>query len=80
MERLSQLFQTVDRLVDQNFEKAMESSTSVKDRKVKKRSGSDTIKRESILSLHLNHKWDADLIADRLKMDPATVRAIISAS
>lgn len=78
MERLTAFFQTVERIVEENLDRTNEAGTSREGRKSKKRAGAEAIRRESILSLHLNHKWDADLIADRLKMDAATVRAIIN--
>ncbi|MCB1308096.1 MAG: hypothetical protein KDK30_07955, partial [Leptospiraceae bacterium] len=31
-----------------------------------------------IMSLHLNHKWTPDLIAERMKIDPSVVRAVIA--
>ncbi|MBL8020203.1 MAG: hypothetical protein JNM27_11105 [Leptospirales bacterium] len=77
MGKLTAFYQTIERLVDANLEKALEE-TKPEPKKSKRRTGSEALKKESILSLHLNHKWDADLIADRLKMDPATVRAIIN--
>lgn len=77
MEKLTAFYQTVERLVEENMDKAVEGGGR-EGRKSKKRAGAEAIRRESILSLHLNHKWDADLIADRLKMDAATVRAIIN--
>ena len=79
MERLSAFFQTVEKMIDTKDTGVDSREDEMFDRSRKKSaSGVADWKREGILSLYLNHKWEPDLIADRMKIDPAVVRAVIS--
>ncbi|MEQ9367057.1 MAG: hypothetical protein RIF32_22675 [Leptospirales bacterium] len=86
MDRLTAFYETVDALVDQanRFDSTDdlldEKLTPVGGRRGRKAAaqGVPEHKRNGILSLHLNHKWDADLIAERMKIDPSIVRAVIA--
>ncbi len=91
MDRLSAFYQTVDRMLSQNgtpSEPAAISSISEKSRtsssaekKPKTAAGAGSIpdwKKEGIISLHLKHKWDADLIAEKIKLEPSVVKAVIA--
>lgn len=83
MDRLTAFYQTIDASIDQAFDHQSESGGRTKvavKTGGKEKSGVGGLsewKREGILSLYLNHKWDADLIAERTKIDPAVVRAVI---
>ncbi len=83
MEKLSALYQTVEKLIDLGAQKAMDDQTTevalVRQRGGKKQNTTlPEYKRDGILSLHLNHKWDEELIAQHLKLDPSLVRAVIA--
>ena len=94
MERLSAFYQTVESMVDNSelldavpeaaavpVGAASGGGTAVATRRQKK-TGPRLAdwKRDSIMQLYLNHKWEADLIAEKMKLDPATVRAVIQSN
>lgn len=82
MDRLTAFYETVEKLLDsaldaETRELAASTPAARGGRKNAKAGSVAEWKRDSILSLYLNHKWDADLIAQRMKIDPAVVRAVI---
>ncbi len=82
MDRLTAFYETVEKLLDSALDAETRDlvAAAPAGRGGKKNAKGGTIaewKRDSILSLYLNHKWDADLIAQRMKIDPAVVRAVI---
>lgn len=87
MERLSAFYQTVETMVDNagmvtdGYETLPEAAAvpvgSGKGRNSKSAPRLADWKRDSIMQLYLNHKWEADLIAEKMKLDPAIVRAVI---
>ncbi len=83
MERLSAFYQTIEGLLDRAGEheppETIAEKTLVRAGKSKRTaSGIPDWKKDGILQLYLNHKWDADLIAERMKIDPSVVRAVIA--
>ena len=83
MERLSAFYQLVEKMIDGKGNSPDSTEDELFDSTSKKKSakGGSAVadwKRDGILSLYLNHKWEPDLIADRMKIDPAVVRAVIS--
>ena len=86
MDRLTAFFQTIDEYVDSYSHSEEYQATPARNKGGRpaqaKKSDSDQalseLKRNGILSLYLNHKWEADLIAQRMRIDPATVRAVIA--
>lgn len=87
MDRLTAFYQTVDALLDEaaRFDSTgaefSENLAPIQKGRGKAGNGKAPVpehKRNGILSLYLNHKWDADLIAERMKIDPSVVRAVIS--
>ncbi|HBS03360.1 MAG TPA: hypothetical protein DEA96_00240, partial [Leptospiraceae bacterium] len=93
MDRLGAFYQTVDRMLEEaervhQMEEQFELSRAESQREPatagarKSRSNSSLSdwKKEGILSLYLNHKWEPDLIAERMKLDPAVVKAVIASN
>ncbi len=85
MDRLSAFYQTVENLVDSRLEpgnvpEAMAVPVGAAAGRQTKKTGPRMAdwKRDSIMQLYLNHKWEAELIAEKMKLDPAIVRAVIS--
>jgi len=83
MERLSAFYQTIDRILDSapdTSEDMLEVAALPAARKGRKSlaAGLPEWKKDGILSLYMNHKWDADLIAERMKIDPSIVKAVIA--
>lgn len=81
MDRLSAFYETVDQMVV-DAERVSHSNDLLSKAKTtndrKKSSGLEDYKKEGILSLYTNHKWDPDLIAERMKLDVAVVRSVIA--
>ena len=86
MERLSSFYQMVDATLEarmgqesevlfDNFETKLPSKGK---RKKGKNEALSEHKHDGILSLYLNHKWEAELIAERMKLDLPLVRTVIA--
>lgn len=73
MERLSSFFQLIDQFVDRQGE-----LLPAEGGRSKSGSALSDVKRNGILSLYLNHKWEPDLIAQRMRLEPAVVKAVIA--
>ncbi|MCB1324165.1 MAG: hypothetical protein H7A21_02715 [Spirochaetales bacterium] len=84
MDRLTAFYETLDSFLDEG--PRIGSTEDIKAEKLVvagARAGANggrlpDHKRNGILSLYLNHKWEPDLIAERMKVDPAIVRAVIA--
>ncbi len=78
MDRLSAFYQTVEAMLDEASR--LGESAEEPGRKGRRAAGGTVpeYKRNGILSLYLNHKWEPDLIAERMKIDPSVVRAVIA--
>ncbi len=76
MDRLSAFYETVDQMLHE-ADKASGIKTEPRPAERKKAAGLEEWKKEGILSLYLNHKWEPELIAERMKIDVATVRSVI---
>lgn len=79
MDRLSAFYETVDQMLHDadRASATTESRTEPKPADRKKAAGLEEWKKEGILSLYVNHKWEPELIAERMKIDVATVRSVI---
>ena len=77
MDRLTAFYELLDKTMDSRLDTHNETPKPV-GKKKRSTSGLPDWKRDGILSLHLNHKWEADLIAERMKIEPSTVRAVIA--
>ncbi len=73
MERMSAFFQVVDQFLEEH---PMDFSGQAE--RPSDSTGLSDVKRNGILSLYLNHKWEPDLIAERMRLEPAVVRAVIA--
>jgi chromosome segregation ATPase len=74
MDKLSAFYETVEKML-QEADRATKDSKEIPE---KKRQILDEWKKEGILTLYLKHKWDPELIAERLNIDISLVRAVIS--
>jgi len=74
MDKLSAFYETVEKML-QEADRATKDSKEIPE---KKRHILDEWKKEGILTLYLKHKWDPELIAERLNIDISLVRAVIS--
>lgn len=78
MDRLSAFYETVDQMLQEAERAAAESRAETKPSTDRRKAGSlEEWKKEGILSLYVNHKWEPELIAERMKIDVATVRSVI---
>jgi DNA repair exonuclease SbcCD ATPase subunit len=78
MDRLSAFYETVDQMLQEAERAAAESRAETKPSSDRRKAGSlEEWKKEGILSLYVNHKWEPELIAERMKIDVATVRSVI---
>ncbi len=80
MDKLTSFYQVLDTMVDSRMAKEAESAPPLRNER-KSREDTETLsqhKREGILSLYLNHKWEPELIAERMKLDLPLVRMVIS--
>lgn len=75
MDKLSAFYETVDKML-QEAEKAIKEKEP-KD-KTKRSNVLDEWKKEGILTLYLKHKWEPELIAERLNLDISLVRSVIA--
>lgn len=78
MDRLSALYSTVESAVDQSDRATADAPDNGRRRRGPAAVSLNDQKRNGILSLYLNHKWEPDLIAERLRIDPAVVRTVIA--
>lgn len=75
MDKLSAFYETLERML-QEADKATKESKDVIDKS--KKNLIDEWKKEGILTLYSKHKWEPELIAERLNVDISIVRAVIS--
>ena len=85
IDKLTGFYHVVDTMIDSRLRQEEEDSavspslpgSSKKSRKQKQGNLPDH-KHDGILSLYLNHKWQPDLIAERMKIELSTVKAVIA--
>ncbi|MFN3603635.1 MAG: hypothetical protein ACK4UJ_02865 [Leptonema sp. (in: bacteria)] len=75
MDKLSAFYETVDKMLQEADKVVKEKDIHEKS---KKPNVLDEWKKEGILTLYLKHKWEPELIAERLNLDISLVRTIIS--
>ncbi|MBE7438252.1 MAG: hypothetical protein HS115_07315 [Spirochaetales bacterium] len=80
MDRLGSLFGMIDRGMERAGEGELAEVTATPVRAKKGKGALTDWKRDSILQLYLNHKWDPELIARKMKLDPAVVRTVINSA
>lgn len=83
MDRLSAFYETVDHMISEADHHTKEPETvrgSAQPAKgsSKKAGGLEEWKKEGILSLYVNHKWEPELIAERMRLEVSVVRAVIA--
>ena len=76
MDKLSSFYQMIDTMVETRLQQSNEDLRLSTPRKFQKEIISEE-KKDGILSLHLNHKWSPELIADRMKLELPLVKTII---
>ncbi len=86
MDKLSVFYQMIDNLIEEKLQKSLYPTNLLEKNDTtslfnKKKKTVKTLlpdhKRDGIMSLYLNHKWEAEEIALRLKIDIAMVKAVI---
>ncbi|MBX7057128.1 MAG: hypothetical protein K1X75_03610 [Leptospirales bacterium] len=78
MDRLAALYHTVESAVDQSLHATEAPAEGPRRKRSPAAASVADQKRNGILSLYINHKWDPELIAERLRIDPAIVRTVIA--
>lgn len=75
MDKLHAFYETVDKML-QEADKAMKEKDATE--KTKKTTVLDEWKKEGILTLYFKHKWEPEIIAERLNLDISLVKTVIS--